>query len=144
MKTAAVCLINRERTARGLPALHETSLLDRSAQGWTNHMVLSDLFSHGWNFASRITAVGFLWTFAGENIATGFSTPRQVVRAWMASTGHCRNILDPTFSAVGTGVLAKPVIGWAGAASTWTQDFALPMGQSPPSGNSRPQNGCPY
>ena len=50
------------------------------------------------NLAARITAAGFNSSAAGENIATGFATPHDVVKAWMASTGHCRNILAPTFA----------------------------------------------
>ena len=97
-KAAVVCLINKQRTDRGLPALHESGLLDRSAQGWTNTMVATGAFTHGANFAGRISAVGFQWSSAGENIATGFLTPRAVVAGWMASTGHCQNILNPTLS----------------------------------------------
>ena len=67
-------------------------------------MVASDVFSHGTNFAARISAVGYVWRAAGENIATGFQTPRGVVNAWMASTGHCQNILNPTYGNVGTGI----------------------------------------
>jgi uncharacterized protein YkwD len=142
-KAAVVCLINKQRTDRGLPALHESGLLDRSAQGWTNTMVATGAFTHGANFAGRISAVGFQWSSAGENIATGFLTPRAVVAGWMASTGHCQNILNPTYSDVGTGVSARPVGHFAGGA-TWTQDFGLWMGHNAPSGNYGPANGCPY
>ena len=107
-------------------------------------MVSSDQFTHGTNFAARISAAGYVWRAAGENIATGFSTPRSVVRAWMASTGHCENILNPTYRNVGTGISTRPVRGFASGAGTWTQDFALGMQQSAPSGNFGPANGCPY
>jgi hypothetical protein len=33
----------------------------------------------------------------------------------MASPGHCRNILDPNFSAIGIGVVPGPCAGWRGA-----------------------------
>jgi uncharacterized protein YkwD len=144
LRSAVVCLINRERTARRLPALQASSLLNRSAQGWTNAMVSSDQFTHGTNFASRISAIGYVWRSAGENIATGFATPRAVVKAWMASPGHCENILNPTYRSVGTGVSVRPVSGYATGVGTWTQDFALGMRQSPPSGNFSPMDGCPY
>ena len=144
MRAAVVCLINEQRTSRHLPALHASRLLDRSAQGWTNAMVSSDVFSHGTNFAGRISAAGYVWRAAGENIATGFQTPAGVVRAWMASTGHCQNILNPTYGNVGTGISRRPVSGWASGAGTWTQDFALSMYKSPPSANWRPAGGCPY
>jgi uncharacterized protein YkwD len=144
LRSAVVCLINRERALHHLPALQASPLLNRSAQGWTNAMVSSDQFSHGTNFASRISAVGFVWRSAGENIATGFATPRAVVHAWMGSTGHCENILSPTFRNIGTGVSTRPVKGFATGSGTWTQDFALGMHSSPPSGNTGPMNGCPY
>jgi uncharacterized protein YkwD len=143
LRRAVVCLINQARAAHNLPALHESVLLDRSAQRWTSSMVASDVFSHGTNFASRITAAGYVWRAAGENIATGFATPRSVVRAWMASTGHCQNILNPQYRNVGTGVSPRAVRGFATGAGTWTQDFALGMHSSPPSGNYRPMDACP-
>jgi len=144
LRDAVVCLINQERADHHLPALSASPLLNRSAQGWTNVMVSSDEFTHGANFASRISAVGYDWRMAGENIATGYATPRGVVRAWMASTGHCENILNPTYRNVGTGVSPRAVRGFATGSGTWTQDFALGMSSSPPSNNFGPADGCPY
>jgi uncharacterized protein YkwD len=102
------------------------------------------VFSHGPSLASRITRAGLSWSDIGENIATGFATPRQVVAAWMASAGHCRNILNPSFRLVGVGVDPRPVRGWASGPATWTEDFALALGARPPSGNWGPAGGCPY
>lgn len=137
IKASVVCLINHQRTIHGLPALREDSRLDRSAQGWTNRMVATGQFTHGTDFAARISAVGYVWSSAGENIATGFATPQQVVNAWMKSPGHCMNILDPDYRSVGTGVVDRPILP-ARNAATWTQDFALPMGASAPSQNWGP------
>jgi uncharacterized protein YkwD len=144
MRAAVVCLVNQQRNSHGLPSLHASAKLDRSAQSWNQWMVATGNFTHGSNFAGRISAVGYDWQTAGENIATGFATPRQVVAAWMASPDHCRNILDPSFRDIGTGVTAAAVGGWASQPSTWTNDFGLTMSQSAPSGNAGPQNGCPY
>lgn len=144
MRAAVVCLVNQQRAMRGLSGLRTSAQLNDSAQNWTNVMVASDNFTHGLNFAARISAVGYNWQWAGENIATGYLTPRQVVSAWMASKDHCRNILDPHFRDVGTGESPRPVSRWASGPATWTQDFGLLMSSSPPSGNSRPANGCPY
>ena len=71
-------------------------------------------------------------------------TPRQVVDGWMASAGHCENILNPTYRDVGTGVNRHAVGGYASGPATWTQDFALPMGSRAPSRNSGPAHHCPY
>ena len=143
LRRAVVCLINRERTERGLPALRANPRLNRSAQGWTAHLVHSHTFSHGSNFAARISAAGVRWSTAGENIATGFETPSKVVAGWMASAGHCRNILDPQFAEVGTGVSPAPTDAQYGA-GTWTQDFALFQGSAAPSADWGPASACPY
>jgi uncharacterized protein YkwD len=144
LQRAVVCLIDQQRRERGLPGLREDARLNRSAQGWTNTMISRRNFSHGADFAARISAAGFHWSTAGENIATGFSTPAAVVRGWMASTGHCQNILNPRFRDVGVGVSRRAVPGYASGGGTWTEDFGLPLGQSPASGNWGPAQGCPY
>lgn len=144
MRVAVVCLVNHERSARHLPALHADHRLNHSAQRWSDEMVSSRMFTHGTNFAGRISAAGFRWSAAGENIATGYGTPRQVVAGWMASAGHCENILNPTYRDVGTGVNRHPVAGYASGPATWTQDFGLSMGSRAPSRNSGPARHCPY
>ncbi len=144
LQRAVVCLINQQRHSRGLPGLRENPRLNRSAQGWTNVMVTHRDFSHGADFAARISAVGFDWSNVGENIATGYSTPAAVVKAWLASKGHCQNILNPVYREVGTGVSDNSISGYSSLAGTWTQDFGLLMGQHAPSGNWAPAEGCPY
>jgi uncharacterized protein YkwD len=140
MRAAVVCLINKQRTERGLPALHEQAQLQRSAQAWTSTMVDQNNFSHGTAFWNRIQATGYDWQTLGENIATGFTTPAEVVTAWMGSPGHCRNILNPNYVSVGTGVLAQPVLSGANGGATWTQDFGRTMSQNAPSTNWAPAN----
>jgi uncharacterized protein YkwD len=142
MRLAVLCLINGQRAAHGLPGLQASPRLDLSAQRWTDVMVSSGNFTHGSDFSARITAAGFSWSSAGENIAAGFLTPREVVSGWMGSADHCRNVLGPAYRDVGTGVVPRGLDGVGPA--TWTQDFALSRGQSPPSGNWGPAGGCPY
>jgi uncharacterized protein YkwD len=144
MRVAVVCLLNQQRAARGLPSLKVSAKLNRSSQSWNQWMVGSGQFTHGDNFSGRISASGYNWQTAGENIATGFPTPRTVVKAWMASPDHCRNILDPNFRDIGTGVSPAAVGSWATQPATWTNDFGLSMSQNAPSHNSGPQNRCPY
>ncbi len=129
MRKAVVCLVNKQRAERGLPALGESRQLDRSAQGWSNWMVRAASFTHGSNFTGRLSAVGYNWSIAGENIATGFSTPWDVMKGWMGSSDHCHNILAPQFTDIGVGVNSHR-LGIYGP-STWTQDFGLPRGTAP-------------
>jgi uncharacterized protein YkwD len=140
---AVVCVVNQERTSRGLPPLTENTRLDSSAQSWSDWLVANDQFTHGDNFAGRISATGYQWQNAGENIAAGMDTPQDAVSALMGSQGHCENILDPAFRDVGIGVNTTP-LGLVGQGSTWTQDFGLQQGATAPSTNTGPMNGCPY
>lgn len=140
---AVVCLINQQRVAHSLPALKVSTKLDHSAQGWSDSMSSNDTLSHGTNFAGRISAAGFKWTTAGENIASGFATPFTVVHAWMNDIGHCQNILRPTFGYVGTG-LTVAGSGNDELGDWWTQDFGLPVGARSGSTDMGPADGCPY
>src|SRR5271166_4759698 len=143
-QAALVCLTNQERTARGLPALRASERLERAAESWTQTMLATGDFGHGASFGARLTAVGYDWETAGENIATGITTPRGVVNAWMASPDHCTNILDPGFRDVGVGAADAAAPSWDTPAGTWTEDLGRLMGQSPGSGDTGPQWGCPY
>jgi uncharacterized protein YkwD len=56
----------------------------------------------------------------GENIAAGQRSPAAVVRAWLNSPGHRRNIETAAYRYIGVGAVhrASSVYGWY-----WTQDF---------------------
>jgi uncharacterized protein YkwD len=117
VRDAVLCLLNAERTARGLRALRASALLRESAQRFSNRLVARRFFSHvsptGEQLADRIARTGYpprrgSWT-AAENLAWGageHATPREIVRHWMASTGHRRNILARGFRDAGIGVTA--------------------------------------
>jgi uncharacterized protein YkwD len=143
IRMAVLCLTNEERNAHGLPSLRPSARLNRVAQRQTEAMVASGDFGHGPDFALRISGVGYDWRAAGENIATGFTTPQSVIDTWMASPEHCRNMLDPNFRDLGIGAAAAGV-GPDTMPGTWTEDFGLLMNRSAPSRDTRAQNGCPY
>jgi uncharacterized protein YkwD len=144
IRAAVVCLLNDARVNHGLPRLHGSGALGRSAQHWTDVMVSGGSLSHGSNVGARVSAAGFRWSNVGEIVGAGYGTPRQIVQAWMQSPTHCQVILDPTFADVGTGVARHAVAGYANRGGTWTADFALASGRRAPSGNWGPANGCPY
>jgi uncharacterized protein YkwD len=102
------------------PALSLDARLTRAAQLHSQDMQHSGTLSHtgsdGSTVGERATAQGYAWTRIGEDIAWGFSTPESVVQAWLASPGHCANIMDPKFRDLGTGV----------AGTYWTLDFGTP------------------
>lgn len=51
----------------------------------------------------RMSRAGYDWRVAGENIAAGQPTAETVMQSWMASSGHCRNIMMPDFEEIGIG-----------------------------------------
>lgn len=87
------------------PALGWNDLLARAATGHSQDMATGNFFSHtgssGSTAAQRITAAGYAWRSIGENIAAGQQSVNQVVDGWIASPGHCANLLDPDFTQVG-------------------------------------------
>jgi uncharacterized protein YkwD len=134
VKSAILCLVNAERTSRGLRAVRSNSKLARAASRHSGDMVRRKFFSHdspsGRGMLDRVRASGFIprrgsW-IVGENLAFGSGTlgqPSAIVRAWMASPGHRANILQGRFREIGIGVArGVPVPGVRGG-GTYTTDF---------------------
>jgi uncharacterized protein YkwD len=130
---AALCLVNQERSARGLLPLQPNKRLAKAASGHARDMVARQYFSHdtlgGGDFASRIRNTGYVLTRGvpslGEDLAWGsgpLGTPRAIVASWMSSPGHRGNILSRTFREAGVGVaFGNPTTGPDGA--TYAVDF---------------------
>ena len=132
---ATVCLLNKQRRARGMKALRLSKRLGQAAKGHSVDMSSNRYFSHnsrsGASFIDRIRRSGYLrsarsW-LVGENIAWGtgtLATPRAIVRAWMKSPGHKANILNRRFSQIGIGIsFSAPVPDAGNDAGTYTTDF---------------------
>ncbi|MGF7015428.1 uncharacterized protein YkwD [Ornithinibacillus bavariensis] len=70
-------------------------------------MVNSNYFSHNSpNYGSpfdMMKTFGISYRTAGENIAKGQKSPQEVMNAWMNSSGHRANILNPNFDSIGVG-----------------------------------------
>ena len=97
--------VNAERRRRGLPALRWDGKLARAASGHAADMATNRYFSHkgrdGSALGDRLKRSGFVACFGAENIAVGQTSVEQVMREWMQSRGHRRNILDRRAEAVG-------------------------------------------
>jgi len=139
VRTATLCLINRERTIHGEHLLQLNGHLQQSAQAHTESMAFGDYFEHdgpaGDTPLSRMIAAGYIYSSQigyeiGENIGWGtlsLSTPRAIVAAWMASPGHRANILDPNFrdTAVGVSPHVPSSLAQGQAGGIYTQDFGI-------------------
>jgi uncharacterized protein YkwD len=114
---AVACLVNAERTSRGLKPLRRDGDLAQAARRHTVDMTRHAFFSHvnpqGEDLGDRLRAVGYGhpgdgWR-AGENLGWGTgrrATPASLVDAWLESAAHRRNMLHEVFREIGVGVAA--------------------------------------
>lgn len=58
----------------------------------------------------------------GENIAGGADSPKATVDGWLASDGHCANMMSPNYTEIGVGAYE----GLGDWTFYWTQTFAKP------------------
>ncbi len=96
--------------------------LAEAAQLHSNDMNENQFFEHtgtgGSTLASRVDKVGYRYRTIGENIAMGETqTEVVVVEGWMNSPGHCRNIMNGSFTEMGV----------ARSGIYWTQVFGRPQ-----------------
>jgi len=128
VRQAVLEKVNAERAkARARPLLLEPRL-DAAAQSHARDMLLRGYFAHaspeGKTVRQRAQAAGYRWHAVGENIAEGQLTVDQVVKAWMESPEHRRNILDRDFIHMGLGLAMGE--GPKGFRVVWCQTFGHP------------------
>jgi uncharacterized protein YkwD len=103
---------NNQRVANGLGSLALNGKLNTAAQNKANDMAARNYWSHNtpdgqtpWTF---ITAAGYDYQTAGENLAYGFATSADTITGWMNSAPHRANILNSNFVDVGFGIVNIP------------------------------------
>ena len=114
-----VNLVNEIRLKNGLTPMTSHWELSRIARYKSRDMSENGYFSHtspvyGSPF-DMIKSFGLSYKTAGENIAKGQKNPKNVVAAWMNSTGHRANILNSKFTTIG--------VGYEQYGHYWTQMF---------------------
>lgn len=114
-RSEAMALVNSHRASgatcgsRGrfgaAAALAWNDSLTQASLTHSDDMVSGNFFSHtgssGQSSGQRATAAGYVWSTVGENIAAGQPSVANVVAGWMASEGHCANIMNPAFRDIG-------------------------------------------
>jgi uncharacterized protein YkwD len=132
VERSVLCLLNLERTSRGLGRLRSNGRLADAATDHSRDMVRRRYFSHvspgGGTMGERIRETGYLTRARsysiGENLAWGtgdLASPLKIVEAWMRSPGHKRNILHAKFDEVGIGLALGAPVRDGGA--TYTTNF---------------------
>jgi uncharacterized protein YkwD len=115
-----LAVVNEERAAAGCAPVKPDAKLRELARAHSADMAARSYFDHNtpegltpWDRADK-AGVGNL---GAENIARGQKTADAVMRAWMNSPGHRRNILDCSLTTLGVGIQDGASGPW------WTQDF---------------------
>jgi uncharacterized protein YkwD len=101
--------------------------LAQAAAGHSIDMANNNYFSHtsldGRSAKDRIDATGYLGSYWGENIAGGPADVDAVMSGWLASPGHCTNIMTSAYKDFGAACASN---GSSAYGKYWTQDFAAP------------------
>jgi uncharacterized protein YkwD len=117
--------VNSRRSAAGVAPLAMCGNLVRQAQAHSEDQARTGVMSHtgsdGSTMRQRAERAHYLpapgaWTI-GENVAYGYPTVSGVMTAWMNSSGHRANLLNPAFTHLGVGRAQ------GATAVFWTQNF---------------------
>lgn len=93
-------LVNQERALHAAPPVLLHPVLSRCARAHNADLAfqqvqLSHVGADGAKLSTRLGRCGYDYRYASENVARGQGTPVHVVRSWMRSEGHRRNLLNP-------------------------------------------------
>ncbi|MBE7373852.1 CAP domain-containing protein [Pseudomonas lopnurensis] len=109
------------------PPLAWNGTLGAAAENHSRAMANGNFFSHlgddGRTPGDRAELAGYAGGQVGENIAAALPTPRKVVDGWLASPGHCANLMNPRFSELGAAYAVDPQ---SDAGIYWTALFGAP------------------
>ena len=108
------------------PPLRVSSALNDAAAGHARDMARKKYFDHrgsdGRHPKDRVLRAGYQPRLTGENIAFGPESAEEVVAGWLASPGHCANIMDARFQDIGVSFST----GRDRRRIYWVQDFGAP------------------
>jgi uncharacterized protein YkwD len=102
--------------------------LTQSSDGHSRDMQALNYFSHtsadGRTLSDRINATGYLWSTIGENIAAGYPSVDNVMDGWIASDGHCANLMNPGFTEMGLACVSGTTVN--SYSTYWTMNLGRP------------------
>lgn len=100
--------LNTIRRGIGLAPLDLDPRLTGAAQAHADDMLARTFYNHlspeGTTPRQRVQAAGFATDLVAENIAAGQTSVEDALGAWLHSTEHRRNLLDPRLTHLGVGM----------------------------------------
>lgn len=101
-------LISEYRKEQNLHKLFINRTLEESAQRKLSDMIEKKYFRHAdmnqYESWYLFNASGYDYTYAGENLSSGYNTPWQVFDAWVNSAIHNQQLLKPEYLDMGLAV----------------------------------------
>ena len=135
VRARVISLVNEARShsrrcgSERFPAaapLGASERLDDAAAAHARDMARRKFFEHEGSNGSqprdRVRRAGYQSRLTGENIALGPESAEEVVAGWLASPGHCANIMDARFREIGVGLS----VGKKRGQIYWVQNFGTP------------------
>jgi uncharacterized protein YkwD len=134
IRAAVRCLMDKERTKRGLKKLTANRELRRAGDRYSRLMVKEKFISHkspgGSTVESRVRKTAYRlgpgkWLL-GENLGWGANeggSPASLIKAWMASPVHRVHVLDGRFRDVGIGTAVGTPVRDAAVGTTYAVEF---------------------
>jgi uncharacterized protein YkwD len=122
---------NQQRAGEQQSALTIDPQLSAAAQAKAEDMVARNYWAHDapdgktpWQF---ISAAGYQYQLAGENLAYGFSNAGDTVTGWMNSPTHRANIMNARYMHVGFGVAHAANYHGDGPQTIVVAEYAKPV-----------------
>ena len=124
-ESALLRAVNATRVQHGLAPLRIDGSLTHAARYYSRRLLAIDRLEHG-DFAGRLRGFDVRGAVLAENLAWGtgsYARAEAIVRAWLNSPPHRRNLLGKAFKRIGLGAARGNFAGWNGAVVV-TADFA--------------------
>lgn len=102
-----VRLVNVERRKAKVKPLRVAPVLEKAAQAHAENMARQEKMEHeldGKNPTQRMRAAGYRGDYTLENIAKGALSASALMKLWMNSPPHRKNILEPNITDIGVGI----------------------------------------
>jgi len=101
-----IVAVNQQRVKKNISPLIVNSQLMQASLNKVKDMASKNYFSHispvdGKKWSTFIKESGYKYVEAGENLANGYDSVEDMVKAWMDSPTHRENILNPGFEETG-------------------------------------------
>ncbi len=122
-QSSMIFQVNVQRAGSGLPPLAWCPALGRASIAHSDDQAVHNTMTHtgsdGSDLSTRMARAGYNgWNTIGENVAAGYPSDSAVLYAWMMSPGHAANILNPSYTHMGSGYAYS-----RDGTRYWTQDF---------------------